>query len=152
MTPSQIRAGVVTERISWIQDMIAGIRKLPLADYDEFTADPRNTAAAESYLRRSIEALLDLGRHILAKGFGIAGIEYKDICDKLAQKNILTKDQQMILRQIAGYRNRMVHFYHEITTQELYNLCTQNIEDIEIILNALLNWLRKNPQLLDTRI
>jgi len=32
-------------------------------------SDPRNVASAESYLRRGLEALLDLGRHLLAKGF-----------------------------------------------------------------------------------
>ena len=29
-----------------------------------FRADPRNVAAAESYLRRALEALLDLGRPV----------------------------------------------------------------------------------------
>ncbi len=30
-------------------------------------SDRRNPAAAESYLRRSLEAIFDIGRHILAK-------------------------------------------------------------------------------------
>ena len=152
MTPSRIRASVIVERVSWIQDMIAGIRMLPLADLEDFTKDPRNIAAAESYLRRGIEALLDLGRHILAKGFGVAGIEYKEICARLAQEGILTDEQQLLLRQIAGYSNRMVHFYHEITSQELYNLCIHHIEDMETLLNALIEWTRKNPELTDKQI
>lgn len=152
MSPAQLRASVVAERVSWIQDMIAGIRKLPLEDFDQFTADPRNPAAAESYLRRGIEALLDLGRHILAKGFGAAGIEYKEICIRLAQGGLLSKEQQIMMRQIAGYRNRMVHFYQEISSQELYKLCTQNVQDMETILEALLQWIRSNPDMIDRQI
>jgi hypothetical protein len=35
--------------------------------------------AAESYLRRAVEVLLDMGRHILAKEFALAVSEYKEI-------------------------------------------------------------------------
>ena len=50
-----------------------GVGSLPLADLQAFTADPRMVATAgDSYLRRALEALLDLGRHVLAKGFGRA--------------------------------------------------------------------------------
>jgi hypothetical protein len=41
-------------------------------DLAAFTADPRMVAAADSYLRRTLEAVLDPGRHILSKGFGRA--------------------------------------------------------------------------------
>ena len=152
MTPSQIRAGVVSERISWIREMIASVRSLPLQSYDEFVEDPRNVAAAESYLRRGIEALLDLGRHILAKGFAVAVTEYKAIGSRLAGENILSVDHGNLLRKIAGYRNRMVHFYHEVTQEELYQLSTQNLGDVETILDALVAWLRSHPDKMDQNI
>lgn len=72
MTPSSVRLVVVAERTAWIRRMVEGIRRLPLESLETFLEDPRNAAAAESYLRRALEGLLDLGRHILAKGFGTA--------------------------------------------------------------------------------
>lgn len=152
MTPSQIRASVVGERIAWIREMIESMQKLPLADYEQFAGDPRNPAAAESYLRRAIEALLDLGRHVLSKGFGVAVAEYKEIGPRLANEGVLTRAQGILLRQIAGYRNRMVHFYHEISRQELYGLCTQNARDIETLLDALTSWIRENPEKVDQQV
>lgn len=91
MTPGRIRSDVVAERIAWIREMIDSIKRLPLSDYEVFINDPRNPAAAESYLRRAIEALLDLGRHILAKGFGFEVIEYKDIGVKLSETDVITR-------------------------------------------------------------
>ncbi len=152
MTPRQIRSTVVTERVSWVREMIRSTKMLPLDSYDEFMCDPRNIASAESYLRRGIEALLDLGQHILAKGFAVAVTEYKEIGSRLVEEAVLTGDQEILLRQIAGYRNRMVHFYHEITHKELYHLCTQNLKDIETILEALVEWLRNSPDKLDQEI
>ena len=90
MTPTKIRAAVVAERISWVRKMIQSVEALPTDSYDEFVGDPRNVASAESYLRRGIEALLDLGRHILAKGFAVAVTEYKEIGTSLAKERILS--------------------------------------------------------------
>ena len=64
MTPSRVSASILAERIGWVDALLAGIRALPLDSIDAFSADPRNSAAAESYVRRALEALLDLGRHV----------------------------------------------------------------------------------------
>lgn len=73
MTPGRPSRRVVADRLAWVERMVAEIRSLPLADREAFFADRRNLWAAESCLRRALEALLDLGRYILAKGFGIGG-------------------------------------------------------------------------------
>jgi uncharacterized protein YutE (UPF0331/DUF86 family) len=85
MTPGQLRTKIVAERAAWIRRMVASLRALPGASFKTFQSDSRNIAAAESYLRRALGALLDLGRHILAKGFGQAVSEYKDVANVLAQ-------------------------------------------------------------------
>jgi len=152
MTPSLIRSAIVSERILWIKDMMDRVNALPLQSFEQFISDPRNPAAAESYLRRALEALLDLGRHILARGFGIAVTEYKDIANQLVKAEVLTEEEGKLLRQLAGYRNRMVHFYHEITHRELYEICTSQLKDIELILDRIITWLRSHPEKLDHAI
>ena len=152
MTPGLIRAAIVIEKAARINDLVAAIRNLPLADYEEFIADARTPAAAESYLRRALESLLDMGRHLLAKGFAIAAPEYKQIAEMLVQQGILSPDDGKILRQMAGYRNRMVHFYDEISGKELYEICTQGVSDIIRVSGAILAWLREHQDKVDTTI
>lgn len=43
----------------------------------------------------------------------------------------------------------MVHFYHEISNEELYRLCTEDLKDLETILEGLIAWLQDNPNKLD---
>jgi uncharacterized protein YutE (UPF0331/DUF86 family) len=149
MTPSQLRAKVVAERVAWIRRMLGELRSLPLETYPAFEADPRNPAAAESHLRRALEALLDLGRHVLAKGFGQAVIEYKEVAKGLVEVGVLDKDKAMVLRTLAGYRNRMVHFYQEISNRELYEICTGQLGDIEGVLTVILDWVGAHPEKID---
>lgn len=132
--------------------MLAGIRALPLGTADGFASDPRNVAAAESYLRRALEALLDLGRHILAKGCGRAATEYKAIASELADVEVLSEGEAELLRRLAGYRNRMVHFYDELSTTELYEVCAFQLSDLEGVRDALLEWIADHPERIDRTI
>ena len=150
MKEAKIRAAVVTERVAWVRKMLAGIGDLPLSSYDQFTSDSRTPAAAESHLRRALEALLDLGRHVLAKGFAVAPTEYKEVADELCRVGVLSEQDGALLRQMAGYRNRLVHFYYEVSKEELFTLCTLHVSEIEQVCDAVLRWLKENPEKVDT--
>jgi uncharacterized protein YutE (UPF0331/DUF86 family) len=152
MTLGKVRAVTVVQKAALVQSMLAGIERLPLSDVAAFEADPRNAASAESYLRRALEALLDLGRHILAKGIGKGPAEYKEVALTLARAQVLDESQGALLVRLAGYRNRLVHFYDEVSDEELYEICTQHAGDIGDLLDALLGWVRRHPELVEGRM
>lgn len=149
MLPGKISKRVVSDRIDWITRMIGEIRALPLDSRSEFLGDSRNVWAAESCLRRALEALFDMGRHILAKGFGEAVTEYKMIATKLSERQVFSASELDLMRRLAGYRNRLVHFYHNVSEEELYEICAFHLGDVELIANALRSWLVNHPGALD---
>jgi uncharacterized protein YutE (UPF0331/DUF86 family) len=149
MSPGKISNRVIAERINWIHKMISEIEKLPLEDYARFVEDKRNIWAAESCLRRALEAVMDLGRHVLAKGFGRGVTEYKEIATGLGEEKVLSQIESDKLRALAGYRNRMVHFYQEISDKELYEICSSQLSDITCISEAIKSWAKKHPELID---
>jgi len=144
MTPGDINEQVVSQRASWVLEMIDALRELPLANKEEFFHNKHNLAAAESYLRRSLEALFDIGRHILVKHFAYPAAEYKEIARGLAEKKVIGGTELELMRKMAGYRNRMVHFYHEITPEELHDVCLNHLDELKLLLETLLQWIRTN--------
>jgi len=110
MSPGRISGRIVADRLDWINRMIKEIESLPLNDYETFTKDKRNIWSAESCLRSSLEALMDLGRHIIAKGFGRGVSEYKEIASAMEKERVLNAKDTAIFKTMAGYRNSMVHF------------------------------------------
>lgn len=46
---------------------------------------------------------------------------------------------------MAKYRNRMVHFYDEITPTELFGIVTGHLDDFGTILGAINRWLSRSP-------
>ena len=152
MTPGKLRKKVLAERVNWVREMLESIRQLPFDDPQVFQKDRRNLAAAESYLRRGLEALLDIGRHVLAKGFATPVAEYKEIARHLQKEGVLSNGDAKLLMKMAGYRNRMVHFYHEITKEELLRICTQELASIETVLDEILLWIRQHPNRIDDEL
>jgi uncharacterized protein YutE (UPF0331/DUF86 family) len=152
MTPGKIARRVALERLGLIDELLEDIRDLPLNDQVSFFADKRNVWAAESCLRRCLEALFDLGRHILAKGFGQGVSEYKEIALELGNNDLFSQKEMELLRVLTGYRNRLVHFYHEVSKEELYQICASQLGDVELVRNAFLDWLKTNQDRLDDHL
>ena len=152
MTPTAISKRVVADRLDLIDSLLREIRSLPLENQSGFFADRRNIWSAESCLRRSLEALFDVGRHILAKGFGSGVSEYKEIPLRLQEKTVLTETEAKLLTLLAGYRNRLVHFYHEVSALELFEICSRQLGDLEVIRNAYRRWMKEHPEKVDSSL
>jgi len=96
---------------------------------DEFKKE-ENFAIAEHYLRRALEAVFDIGNHMLSRVSGLRVTTYKDIAINLGKINIVQKefaDQKLL--KMAGYRNRLIHFYSEITVEEIYKIIQFELND-----------------------
>jgi uncharacterized protein YutE (UPF0331/DUF86 family) len=144
MSPGDIDSKVVAQRVFWISQMVDSLKDLELEEKGSFLADRHKVAAAESYLRRALEALFDIGRHILAKRFAYPATEYKDIAKGLSDKGILVEKEAESMRKMAGYRNRMVHFYHEITPEELHEICLYHVNEIKFLADKLVQWAKEH--------
>jgi uncharacterized protein YutE (UPF0331/DUF86 family) len=149
MSPGKLSKRVIGDRLAWIDKMVAEIRALPLDSYEEFSVNRRDVWAAESCLRRALEAIFDLGRHILAKGFGLGITEYKQIASELETAGVLSHSRARLLSTLAGYRNRLVHFYPEVTSEELYQICHDNLDDLLRIKDAFRKWVNEHPDSID---
>ena len=147
-----IREKVVASKVAVVREMIAAAGTLPLESREAFLEDPRMVAAGESFLRRALESLLDLGRHILAKGLGMPVAEYREIGRQLGKHGVLDTDRAALLVEMGGYRNRLTHFYDEVTPEELHELLATRLGDIKSVLDSLLQWLRDHPEKVDTSL
>ena len=96
--------------------------------------------------------MFDVGRHILAKGYGSGVSEYKEIALRLQEKAALTETEAELFTVLAGYRNRLVHFYHEVSAQELFEICSNQLGDLELIQNAYRRWMKEHPERVDSNL
>lgn len=147
MVISNLNTARLIELIRFIEGCLEELRPFSLMSEEEFLRDKKNPPFVESYLRRALEAIFDIGRHILAKTYGFKELEYKAIARELGLRGVVTKETSDILYTMAGYRNRMVHFYREVTPLELYLIVTKNLSDIEQFIKEINSFLREYKKL-----
>jgi len=138
MTRGPIDLKIVGDRLRILQLCLDQLERIPAADRTEFTQDFRSAAAAESLLRRAIEALLDAARHVLARAHGLAALEYREVARLAAEKGLVA-DPALGRRfvEIAGFRNRLTHYYDEVTPEELLRILQTELGDLDRIAQAL---------------
>lgn len=149
MVISRLHLDKIEKNLSLIQEFITELKGLVKIPKDEFLLDKRNSAAAESYLRRSLEAIFDIGRHILSKSYGFKELEYKKIALELGEKGVIEKEYAKTLLKMAGYRNRMVHLYHELGPAEIYDIVKHHLPDIERFITEIVSFLENYRKCLD---
>lgn len=142
MVISNLNIKLIEDRLGFIIKSISKLKKLSSLTDKVFLEDDR-PAVAESYLRRSLEAIFDIGRHIIAKSAGKGLVEYKEIAIALGQIEVITNQLAERLKLMAGYRNRLVYFYHEVTEKELYLIVKNNLSDIESFVKEIKTFIEK---------
>jgi uncharacterized protein YutE (UPF0331/DUF86 family) len=136
---------VLQARISYIEDSLRSVERFKGITYKEFHSNSDNFRIAFYDLQRALEAVMDIGSHILSRIPGARPTSYNDIPRLLEKNKIIPADfATNSLTRMAGYRNRMVHFYGEITEREIYNIIQEELEDFYTFLKHI-NAILKNP-------
>jgi len=121
---------VLQTRISYIEDSLKSLGRFKGFTYEEFHSNSDNFRIAFYDLHRTLEAIMDIGSHILSRIPGARPASYKDIPRLLEKHKIIPSDfATKSLVKMAGYRNRMVHFYGEITEKEIFNIIQEELKD-----------------------
>lgn len=136
---------VLQARLSYIEESVASLERFKDFSFERFHANPDNFRIAFYDLHRALEAIMDIGSHILSRIPGARATTYKDIPRLLGKHKIIPLDfADNQLMKMAGYRNRMVHFYAEITEKELYQIIQEDLGDFNIFCRYI-NKLTKAP-------
>ncbi|MCX7793385.1 MAG: hypothetical protein N2257_03125 [Thermodesulfovibrionales bacterium] len=75
---------LIEDRLGLINKTLFRLKRLSSIQEEKFLSSEA-PSIAESYLRRSLEAIFDIGRHIIATSAEKPSVEYKEIAIKLAE-------------------------------------------------------------------
>lgn len=113
------------------------LREIATRGRDAFLADEITSTASTHYLQTSIEAVIDIGNHIVSReGLGIPRT-YADTLDLLVDHAILPEEHRKSFRAMVRFRNRAVHLYDEIDDAEVFDILENHLGDLDIVIGAM---------------
>ena len=117
---------------SWSCAETLGVLRRPGSlKFDEFSSSAEKIWSCEHGLQISIQIILDIGNQLLAEREENDISDYADVIAGLGAAGILPKDFSQKIKQMAGFRNILVHEYTEIDLKEVYRVLQENLSDFE---------------------
>jgi len=112
-------------------------------DWNKFVKDNRSRRFVERLLQIAIEAMIDIGHHIISDEGFREPQSYRDVFKVLTENGILSEDDLPKYEKIASFRNILVHQYEKIDDSIVYGIFKNNLKDLEEYVAYILSWLEK---------
>lgn len=137
MTANKLKKESIIPRIDGIMKDIEKLQSYAKKPLEEFKNNEDLFSLSQFYLRQALEGVFHIGEHILSRLNGGRATEYKEIAQLLGKRGIVEKHfADTKLKTMAGYRNRLTHFYAEVTPEEIYNILNNDLGDFDIFLKS----------------
>jgi len=135
---------IVRKKLEVIEDEINFLKEIQKLNINEFQRDLRNLKSTCRSLQNAIQALIDLGNHIISSlNLGKPEI-YEDIPSLLFENKVITKSFKEKFIYMIKFRNFLVHEYDRVDPLRIYKILKENIDDIESGMKFIKNFIDKN--------
>jgi uncharacterized protein YutE (UPF0331/DUF86 family) len=112
---------------------LAGI---PARNFREYDQNYLVHKASERLLQTAIEACLDIGKHLIAReGFRFAE-DSQQVFAVLGEEQVVPAELVDRLKDMARFRNLLVHEYAKIENETVYGILKKRLGDFDEFANA----------------
>lgn len=129
---SQINKERVLDRLADMEIAYKELARFYEMASGEFLADKDNFPLASYWLRLAIEAVLTIGTHILSRlPQNSKKKDYTQVITALGNYEVIPQEFALKIKGMAGYRNRLVHLYWQVSPDELFETVKENLNDFK---------------------
>lgn len=133
----------VLDRLADIELAYKELEKFYKIELAEFTANKDNFPLASYWLRLAIEAVLTIGTHLLSRlPQNGKRKDYTQVIISLGDYEVIPKEFTEKIKGMAGYRNRLVHLYWQVKSDELLKIIKDNLNDFKEFDNYIREYLK----------
>lgn len=93
--------------------------------------------AALRLLQISIEGMISVGTHIIARQGLKNPTDFADVFKILADAKIIKQQSSKVYQTMARFRNRIVHIYWNIDLNEVFKILENNLVDFETFIKEI---------------
>ena len=130
----------IERRLLRLEQFLRKLRELSKVNLDEYLKNEAAQDRAERNLQLAAQICIDIASHVIADQGYRAPYSYGDIFTVLQEEGLLPQELAGTMRQIAGFRNILVHDYLEIDPKIVYE-SLKKIDDFKKFAEYVITWL-----------
>lgn len=133
-------------KLEKIRHNVKKLRELGRLTFKTFVHDIEHTATAERLLQTGIEAMLDVGNHLIAAEGWQAPLEYRDVFLILGRCRAIPASDVERYVAMVGLRNRLVHVYDDIDFRKIHAILRHHLDDFDRYIKSILRFIKRGKR------
>ena len=127
--------------VSELRKSVARLRSIGQLPCAEFLKDPDKIGSSKYHFIVAIESCIDMCNHIIARNGYRVPDDYGDTFIVMCEAGAFDSNFAEELRNMAKFRNRLVHLYWELDDRQLYDILQNRLDDFKKFLDYIARFL-----------
>lgn len=132
----------MTRLVSELRKNVLHLKAIAASSKEAFLSDPDKMGSAKYGFIVAIECCIDMCNHIISKNGYRVPEDYADTFKIMAEAGALNADFADNLRNMARFRNRLVHLYCEVEDRQVYQYLNVSLDDFNKFIHAIASYLK----------
>jgi len=127
--------------VSELRKSVSRLRSIGQLHYADFIKDPDKIGSSKYHFIVAIESCIDMCNHIIARNGYRVPDDYGDTFIVMSEVGALDSDFAEALRNMAKFRNRLVHLYWNLDDRQIYDILQNRLDDFKGFLDSIAQFL-----------
>ncbi len=137
----QYESDRIRKLVSQMREAVSQLKRLKKYEKNVFLNDPDKIGSAKYNFIVAIEAAIDMCNHIISRNGYRSPEDYSDTFAVLGEQGAFDCSFTNELKDMAKFRNRLVHIYWEIDDDKIYEILLTRLDDFKYFLDKLAEFL-----------
>lgn len=125
----------IAKLVSEMRKAINRLNALKTIDKKSFLNDPDKIGSVKYSFIVAIESAIDICNHIISQNGYRVPEDYADAFQVIGEQGAFDNDFTKSLKNMAKFRNRLVHLYWEVDDEQVYEFLQTHLDDFKTFLD-----------------
>ena len=132
----------IAKMVSEMRKALARLQYHKTLDKETFFIDPDKRSSAKYNFVIAIESAIDICNHVISQNSYRIPDDYADTFQILGEQGVFETDFINDLKEMAKFRNRLIHIYMEVDNEQVYNILLTRLDDFNTFLDRIAIFLK----------
>jgi uncharacterized protein YutE (UPF0331/DUF86 family) len=127
--------------VSELRRSVERLRDLSKLTQEDFISDPDKIGSCKYHFIVAIESCIDMCNHVIARNGYRVPEDYADTFKVMAEVGAFDTNFSDDLKNMAKFRNRLVHLYWQVDDQQVFEIIRNRLDDFKKFLDFISRFL-----------
>ncbi len=128
---------LIRSKLKKIEEFAEELKSRRKVSFEDFQKNIVLKRFVERNLELAIQQMIDIYKHLVSRLNLREPVSYADCFEILAEEGYLSEENLEKYKNMARFRNLLIHIYEKVTDKIVYEIFQKNLEDFELFVDEI---------------